>query len=111
MPRTIHYLHNLALKYRDYHSGHTVPAVKVYGTVNASLCTQILNEKRTSCLKKLGLRGIFQQDNNPKHTAKDFLDKRKQKVELFCYVHLHCELLLFLDGNKFRQREGEKRIK
>ena len=51
------------------------------GTMNASLYTQILNEKMTSSLKKVGRKGIFQHDNDPKHTAKitlEFLKKKKK---------------------------------
>lgn len=40
------------------------------GTVNASLYTPKTKwKKKNPSLKKLGLRGILQYDNNPKHTA------------------------------------------
>uniref|UniRef100_A0A3B4U884 Tc1-like transposase DDE domain-containing protein n=1 Tax=Seriola dumerili TaxID=41447 RepID=A0A3B4U884_SERDU len=37
------------------------------GATNAGLFTQILLEKTCPSLKKLGRRGIFQHDNDPKH--------------------------------------------
>ena len=53
------------------------------GTMNACGYTKILADKMTPSLQKLGRRGIFQHDNNPKHTAKimqEFLKKKKVKT-------------------------------
>ena len=38
--------------------------------MNACGNTKILTDKMTPSLQKLGRRGIFQHDNDPKHTAK-----------------------------------------
>lgn len=53
------------------------------------LYIQILNKKMTAILKKLGRRGIFQHDNDPKHTAKipkAFLEKKRENYDLAKYV-------------------------
>uniref|UniRef100_A0A3B4TWU5 Transposase Tc1-like domain-containing protein n=1 Tax=Seriola dumerili TaxID=41447 RepID=A0A3B4TWU5_SERDU len=41
------------------------------GTMDATVCTRILNEKTTHSLKKLGRKGISQCDNDSKHTEKN----------------------------------------
>lgn len=46
-------------------------------------CIQILNEKTSPCLEKLGKRGISQHNNNTKQIAKiiqDFFFKKKGKT-------------------------------
>ena len=51
------------------------------GTMNASGSTKILADKMTPSLQKLGRRGIFQHDNDPKHNARivqEFLKKEKK---------------------------------
>ena len=40
------------------------------GTMNACGYTKILADKMTPSLQELGRRGLFQQGNGPKHTAK-----------------------------------------
>ena len=53
------------------------------GTMNACGYTKILADKMTPNLQKLGRRGIFQHDNDPKHTAKitqQFLQRKKVKT-------------------------------
>ena len=56
------------------------------GTMNASLYTQILNEKMTPSLKKVGKRGIFQHDSDLKHTAKNhtrvFKEEKSENYDL-----------------------------
>ena len=49
------------------------------GTMNACGYTQILADKMTPNLQKLGRRGIFQHDDNPEHTAKTTQEFLKQK--------------------------------
>ena len=51
------------------------------GTMNASLFTQILNEKMTPSLKKVGKRGIFQHYSDLKHTAKNHKRVFKEEKE------------------------------
>ena len=60
------------------------------GTMNASQYTQILNEKMTPSLKKVGKRGIFQHDSDLKHTAKNhtrvFKEENSENYHLAKYV-------------------------
>ena len=48
------------------------------GITNVSIYTQKMNHRTTLRLKKFGRRGIFQHDNDPKHTA---LKKNKKKIK------------------------------
>lgn len=89
----------------DYHQDCVVPTVKhgggsvlvwgcmsssgvgemtfIDGIMNARVYVDILQTFMLSSLKKLGRRGIFMQDNDPKHTArvtKEFLHSKKVKT-------------------------------
>ena len=49
-------------------------------TMNICRYTKILADKMTPSLQKFGRRGVFQHNNDPKHTAKitqEFLKKKK----------------------------------
>ena len=53
------------------------------GIMDSTMYCNILKEKMVPSLQKLGKRGVFQHDNDPKHRSKQttaFLKKRKVKV-------------------------------
>ncbi len=42
----------------------------IEGTMNANMYCDILKQSSTPSLRRLGLRAVFQHDNDPKHTSK-----------------------------------------
>ena len=60
------------------------------GSMNTCGYAEILADKMTTRLQKLGRRGIFQHDNDPEYTAKimqEFLKKKKgENYDLSKYV-------------------------
>ena len=57
-------------------------------TMNACGYTKILTDKMTPSLQKLGRRGIFQHDNEPKHTARIMREcaKKSENYDLAKFV-------------------------
>lgn len=103
---------------QDYHSECIVPTVKhrggseiiwgfmsakgfqeitfIDGTMNSCGYTKIMSDKLNPSLQNLGRRGIFQHNNDPKHTAKitqEFLKfLKKEKVKTMTWPSLFPDL-------------------